>query len=163
MTFSFFASRGKETAISDSITIKDMTVYAAVYVSNETDWDVSGSIEGIVKVEAAEAEAHLGLRERTWRRMLENERRSRPALGVAKHRLFPSDAHVKRAHLSSEHEQPAHLSLVLTTNFFFDTRPDPPLFNVTVALEDLVLGCICLLYTSPSPRDATLSRMPSSA
>ena len=25
------------------------------------------------------------------------------------------------------------------------------------------LACICLLYTSPSPRDATLSRMPSSA
>ena len=25
------------------------------------------------------------------------------------------------------------------------------------------LGQICLLYTSPSPRDATLSRMPSSA
>ena len=25
------------------------------------------------------------------------------------------------------------------------------------------LGLICLLYTSPSPRDATLSRMPSSA
>ena len=23
--------------------------------------------------------------------------------------------------------------------------------------------CVCLLYTSPSPRDATLSRMPSSA
>ena len=26
-----------------------------------------------------------------------------------------------------------------------------------------VQACICLLYTSPSPRDATLSRMPSSA
>ena len=25
------------------------------------------------------------------------------------------------------------------------------------------IGSICLLYTSPSPRDATLSRMPSSA
>ena len=25
------------------------------------------------------------------------------------------------------------------------------------------LDCCCLLYTSPSPRDATLSRMPSSA
>ena len=25
------------------------------------------------------------------------------------------------------------------------------------------MGSICLLYTSPSPRDATLSRMPSSA
>ena len=27
----------------------------------------------------------------------------------------------------------------------------------------LFLKCVCLLYTSPSPRDATLSRMPSSA
>ena len=27
----------------------------------------------------------------------------------------------------------------------------------------LLLNAICLLYTSPSPRDATLSRMPSSA
>ena len=30
-------------------------------------------------------------------------------------------------------------------------------------LADVVLDDICLLYTSPSPRDATLSRMPSSA
>ena len=31
--------------------------------------------------------------------------------------------------------------------------------------RDLIMGLyeICLLYTSPSPRDATLSRMPSSA
>ena len=29
--------------------------------------------------------------------------------------------------------------------------------------EKVVLDKICLLYTSPSPRDATLSRMPSSA
>ena len=28
---------------------------------------------------------------------------------------------------------------------------------------DVALGRYCLLYTSPSPRDATLSRMPSSA
>ena len=28
---------------------------------------------------------------------------------------------------------------------------------------DKVTGTCCLLYTSPSPRDATLSRMPSSA
>ena len=29
--------------------------------------------------------------------------------------------------------------------------------------DECVELCICLLYTSPSPRDATLSRMPSSA
>mgnify|MGYP003306192354 CR=1 FL=1 len=29
--------------------------------------------------------------------------------------------------------------------------------------DKIVLGLGCLLYTSPSPRDATLSRMPSSA
>ena len=29
--------------------------------------------------------------------------------------------------------------------------------------EKIILDEVCLLYTSPSPRDATLSRMPSSA
>ena len=37
-------------------------------------------------------------------------------------------------------------------------RPNPAMQLIYVAL---VMGC--LLYTSPSPRDATLSRMPSSA
>ena len=38
-----------------------------------------------------------------------------------------------------------------------DVSPEK-LDNLIIALEE-----ICLLYTSPSPRDATLSRMPSSA
>ena len=39
------------------------------------------------------------------------------------------------------------------------------LFTTTVGSDDCIcLGDVsCLLYTSPSPRDATLSRMPSSA
>ena len=45
-------------------------------------------------------------------------------------------------------------------------------FHMTVTLEkfhssavdvDVLQTQVCLLYTSPSPRDATLSRMPSSA
>ena len=39
-------------------------------------------------------------------------------------------------------------------------QPDVFIYKATVVL---VSGEICLLYTSPSPRDATLSRMPSSA
>ena len=38
--------------------------------------------------------------------------------------------------------------------------------NLPIGLIGLLLAvffCACLLYTSPSPRDATLSRMPSSA
>ena len=35
--------------------------------------------------------------------------------------------------------------------------------SVTAASLNRVAQSICLLYTSPSPRDATLSRMPSSA
>ena len=34
-------------------------------------------------------------------------------------------------------------------------------FCITEAIIDLVMGC--LLYTSPSPRDLSTSRMPSSA
>ena len=36
-------------------------------------------------------------------------------------------------------------------------------FSAVVASATFVLSIICLLYTSPSPRDGLLSRMPSSA
>ena len=35
--------------------------------------------------------------------------------------------------------------------------------GLTVGFQFLLLGCACLLYTSPSPRDKRQSRMPSSA
>ena len=35
--------------------------------------------------------------------------------------------------------------------------------NISSEVETTLLPCICLLYTSPSPRDGLLSRMPSSA
>ena len=62
-------------------------------------------------------------------------------------------------------------------NLFYATRfraPDPFVFLWTPS-EKLMLAnnleidrardqaCVCLLYTSPSPRDGLLSRMPSSA
>ena len=44
-----------------------------------------------------------------------------------------------------------------TSNFFVASRSVHPVWNAFAVSGD------CLLYTSPSPRDATLSRMPSSA
>ena len=35
--------------------------------------------------------------------------------------------------------------------------------STTSGTGNITLAGVCLLYTSPSPRDATLSRMPSSA
>ena len=35
--------------------------------------------------------------------------------------------------------------------------------SVTHRVKQMFPGCICLLYTSPSPRDLSTSRMPSSA
>ena len=43
----------------------------------------------------------------------------------------------------------------LAERFFYDEDLD--------AARELVLRHLCLLYTSPSPRDRTRSRMPSSA
>ena len=46
----------------------------------------------------------------------------------------------------------------LKESIHFGTIPDN-----TEELEGYLANVTCLLYTSPSPRDATLSRMPSSA
>ena len=40
---------------------------------------------------------------------------------------------------------------------------DDGTFSISTDIQDGLLKVTCLLYTSPSPRDATLSRMPSSA
>ena len=41
-------------------------------------------------------------------------------------------------------------------------NPESP-FSIRLRPDASMLRWLCLLYTSPSPRDATLSRMPSSA
>ena len=43
------------------------------------------------------------------------------------------------------------------------TWTDQQIPNTYSCYGDFVMDTFCLLYTSPSPRDATLSRMPSSA
>ena len=45
---------------------------------------------------------------------------------------------------------------------YLDKTVDPPVTRTGEA-NDLTLSKACLLYTSPSPRDGLLSRMPSSA
>ena len=46
----------------------------------------------------------------------------------------------------------------------FDERGEGNALHASIAISILVVqDIVCLLYTSPSPRDATLSRMPSSA
>ena len=46
---------------------------------------------------------------------------------------------------------------------WLETRPSTWTSNEAALELSSGLGQLCLLYTSPSPRDATLSRMPSSA
>ena len=37
------------------------------------------------------------------------------------------------------------------------------IYQINLAIAGIAIGVVCLLYTSPSPRDRSLSRMPSSA
>ena len=46
---------------------------------------------------------------------------------------------------------------------FFRPKPDPIVQNILTGKISPEQPYICLLYTSPSPRDRTRSRMPSSA
>ena len=64
-------------------------------------------------------------------------------------KLIDNDAHIKRLHRS--------LSELKMASPISDDE------IVRVQNELIERNNLCLLYTSPSPRDATLSRMPSSA
>ena len=65
------------------------------------------------------------------------------------------------------------VTVMLKEKIMFLEKPDRIHFHTFDAGDDgtgqildlmrLVIAVFCLLYTSPSPRDATLSRMPSSA
>ena len=56
----------------------------------------------------------------------------------------------------------AFFGLVVIGGRFGDLIADIP-FTVVAVLAASLVECFCLLYTSPSPRDGLLSRMPSSA
>ena len=57
--------------------------------------------------------------------------------------------------------------IIKNLDFVVEDKPDQGQFAVILGMsgsgKSTVLRYICLLYTSPSPRDRTRSRMPSSA
>ena len=70
--------------------------------------------------------------------------------------LFPNSGSYKWS--SSETTLPAN-----ETKKEFDKKPVLERFDHQLKISGLKTSHTCLLYTSPSPRDGLLSRMPSSA
>ena len=64
-------------------------------------------------------------------------------------------------------EEYARKTIPFIQSDFFEERSEKIIFDEIVSFITKYDSCAtteaCLLYTSPSPRDATLSRMPSSA
>ena len=67
--------------------------------------------------------------------------------------------------LEDDTVQEADIKDIKSPNYFGEGRVlgDSRAYASVRAKEELVVYYICLLYTSPSPRDGLLSRMPSSA
>ena len=59
--------------------------------------------------------------------------------------------------------QPHLLRIGKAIDFWFDAETEEIAREQMDLLSDRMLANTCLLYTSPSPRDGLLSRMPSSA
>ena len=55
------------------------------------------------------------------------------------------------------------LGLGLKIDDFKRVITNPKDFTIGIVCQLILLPIVCLLYTSPSPRDRTRSRMPSSA
>ena len=73
---------------------------------------------------------------------------------------FPQQTALVAALLAPDPNERPSASEVLSSGFLPPKGGDEALEDVLRAVE---LGGPCLLYTSPSPRDGLLSRMPSSA
>ena len=56
-----------------------------------------------------------------------------------------------------------YLELGVTVEAMLELEPNEAALLFSILFEELGYGDACLLYTSPSPRDRTRSRMPSSA
>ena len=68
--------------------------------------------------------------------------------------------------LQTEAKEVRHLAYFCHQNhnaYLLDPDPDFPAEHIRNLEQVSDKGCICLLYTSPSPRDRQKSRMPSSA
>ena len=77
---------------------------------------------------------------------------------------YQSEKHTNQKYDSDRYWHQVRINeLQLNDNQVWDKiKPEPlSLFNMNTRMHPLL--CICLLYTSPSPRDGLLSRMPSSA
>ena len=72
-----------------------------------------------------------------------------------------SDILIGHPELESFDELVEVVKIAAASERFFRMDVRPPYPDTPHNWEDVLEGC--LLYTSPSPRDATLSRMPSSA
>ena len=87
--------------------------------------------------------------------------------------VMPHDhSHViARVHMAGEDEVNAAIQSALDSHTMWSTMPWEARCAIFLKASELLAGprraeinaSTCLLYTSPSPRDATLSRMPSSA
>ena len=69
----------------------------------------------------------------------------------------------KKIYLEMEGKNPSVDTASRLANYFTQTGNFSAAEHWFDQTESRVVGYSCLLYTSPSPRDATLSRMPSSA
>ena len=80
--------------------------------------------------------------------------------------------HILQAYIADGHHRAAITAMLVKKNYLHDNDDDkhPGLLCAFFPFDDLtifdfnrVVDITCLLYTSPSPRDRTRSRMPSSA
>ena len=69
--------------------------------------------------------------------------------------------HIPTGEVLVANSEAATISLIPSTNWF--DRIDPQDLTLVTGIADWSQRERCLLYTSPSPRDRTRSRMPSSA
>ena len=84
------------------------------------------------------------------------------AEGLAR-RVFDPSVRITSAGSTPTHVNPLAIDVMAEIGIDITNQTSKSVSTIDPADIDLVITLCCLLYTSPSPRDGLLSRMPSSA
>ena len=130
-------------------------------------WSHFDEVELLASIDASNTLGEYIRKDMVWKDILENRKVIEPYPFI-NFKIAPTVSILNVFQIPELYEECLQLNMIEANDLYINILERPSYYNIQILPKELKLKVMdkylsCLLYTSPSPRDATLSRMPSSA